>query len=74
MTKDRDDVRQMSLDLSGSCRRSGAEMDVGRVRSVPITSARIVPFLDATTIALRRDAIRSVERAGIFKIGYWHRG
>lgn len=39
--------------------------------SVPVQiapSADVVPFVDATTIALRRNAVRRVELAGIFSV------
>lgn len=69
--------RQLAFDLTTAGPRTDggiaveAKEHVISLQTVQIVSpsANVVPFLDATTIALRRNAVRSVELAGIFTVG-----
>ncbi len=67
MKQNRTDGRQMDFDLSVSSRMTERETEANLCE--PSRTARVVPFLDATTLSLRQMAVQSVQRAGIFGIG-----
>ena len=76
--KDGTDGRQLAFDLTSADSRpdNGVAVEIRAhcvsfhtAQIVHASSANVVPFLDATTIALRRNAVRSVETAGIFTLG-----
>lgn len=66
MTKrGRQEPEQLSLNFSSQCDDSlkfDAEL---------LSGLNIVTFVDATTLALRREAIRRVKNAGIFAAPEW---
>ena len=59
MTK-RSDGSQLDLDLAGSQSRSEVQ--------TPASSARVLPFVDAATLKIRRDALRRLTATGIFQV------
>jgi hypothetical protein len=56
-----DESRQLCLDF-------GARNEPTAFDSQPARGPRVVSFVDATTLALRREAIRRVRQSGIFSI------
>ncbi|MFA6124076.1 MAG: hypothetical protein WCS75_05625 [Sphingomonas sp.] len=54
------DKSQLDFDLSGSHLRSDALPQASQ--------ALVIPFIDATTLQVRRDALRRVASSGIFQI------
>lgn len=57
----RGDKSQLDLDLSSSNQRS-------EVRSRAVQGLVVVPFVDAVTLQVRRDALRRVVKNGIFSL------
>jgi hypothetical protein len=55
----RGDKSQLDLDLSGSHVRPETRLQASQ--------ARVVPFVDAATLQVRRDAVRRVASSGIFQ-------